>query len=492
VTTPAPIKAAEPATPVFAGNANADQPMRVGVLPRDNEPGAQPLVKSAADKAVPKPEAGPSVPVISHGANVPPPPSSYRKDEILTDKLTPAARARVEQLGYEIQERSRVGLTRILLPPQREAYEIRRGLGEEFPQQGFAFNFFYEPYRHVLDNVPIEGEVPVGSSVGCTTERCYGRRVVGWKDHLSACAKGVKVGVIDTGFDRAHPAFTKRGSMPEPTIVMSPQNKADRAPNWHGTGVLSLLAGAATSSTPGLIPDADFLVADAFFPNSRGRPVTDTLHLLEALQRLYEHGAQIINLSLVGPYDDVLHSRIAYLSKRRGIVFVAAAGNGGPDAPPGYPAAYPEVIAVTAVDSNAKGYRDANRGSYINVAAPGVRIWTALPNEREGMLSGTSFAAPFVTAIAAVTYNNSALKAQIAARRFTLDPKETTLAGFYVDKVEDGDSKSQRETYGRGLIKAPPDCMPKDQPQSWATKVIPRVAAPAEGWLADVKPASFR
>ena len=478
--------------PVFAGNASADQPMRVGVLPRENEPGAQPLVKSAADKAVPKPEAGPSVPVISHGANVPPPPNSYRKNEILTDKLSPAARARVEQLGYEIQERSRAGLTRILLPPQREAYEILRGLGEEFPQQGFAFNFFHEPYRHVLDNVAIEGEVPVGSSVGCTTERCYGRRVVGWKDHLSACAKGVKVGVIDTGFDRAHPAFTKRGSMPEPTIVMSPQSKADRAPNWHGTGVLSLLAGAATSSTPGLIPDADFLVADAFFANSRGRPVTDTLHLLEALQRLYEHGAQIINLSLVGPYDDVLHSRIAYLAKRRGIVFVAAAGNGGPDAPPGYPAAYPEVIAVTAVDSNAKGYRDANRGSYINVAAPGVRIWTALPNDREGMLSGTSFAAPFVTAIAAVTYKNSALKAQIVARRFALDPKETTLAGFYVDKIEDGDSKSQRETYGRGLIKAPPDCMPKDQPQSWAAKVVPRAAAPAEGWLADVRPASFR
>ena len=121
-----------------------------------------------------------------------------------------------------------------------------------------------------------------------------------------------------------------------------------------------------------------------------------------------------------------------------------------------------------------------------------IPAYAGSTNEREGMLSGTSFAAPFVTAIAAVTYNNSALKAQIAARRFTLDPKETTLAGFYVDKIEDGDSKSQRETYGRGLIKAPPDCMPKDQPQSWAAKVIPRVTAPAAGWLAVVKPASFR
>jgi hypothetical protein len=85
------------------------------------------------------------------------------------------------------------------------------------------------------------------------------------------------------------------------------------------------------------------------------------------------------------------------------------------------------------------------------------------------------------------------LKAQIAARRNWLDPKETTLAGFYIDKVEEGDSKRQRETYGRGLIKAPPDCMPKDhQPQPWAAKVVPRVTAPAAGWLTDVKPASFQ
>jgi subtilisin family serine protease len=489
--TPTFTRTADPATPVAAASPVTDQPMKVGVLSRDNEPGAQPLVKSAADKAVPRPENGPSVPVVAHGAHIPPPPNSYRKQEILTDKLPPPVRARVEQLGYEIQEKSRGGLTRILLPPKLDAYEILRGLEEEFPRQGFAFNFFYEPYRHVLGNAPIEGRVPVGSSEGCSTERCYGRRVVGWQNQLSACTRGVKVGVIDTGFDATHPTFKLLGER-QPKVVMTPRDTANRAPDWHGTGVLSLLAGAPTSSTPGLIPDADFLVADAFFANSRGQPSTDTLHLLEALQRLYEHGAQIINLSLVGPYDDVVHNRIEALSKHGGVVFVAAAGNGGPEAPPGYPAAYPEVIAVTAVDSSAKGYTSANRGSYINVAAPGVRIWTALPDSHEGMLSGTSFAAPFVTAIAAVTYNNSPLRAQIAARRQWLDPKEATLAGFYIDKVADGDSKSQRETFGLGLIKAPPDCMPKDQPQPWAAKVVPRVTAPAAGWLTDVKPASFQ
>jgi subtilisin family serine protease len=118
--------------------------------------------------------------------------------------------------------------------------------------------------------------------------------------------------------------------------------------------VLSLLAAAATSSTPGLVPEAQFLVADAFFKNAFGRARTDTVHVLEALQRLEEHGAQIINMSLVGPSDELVHERIADMSAK-GVVFVAAAGNGGPAAPPGYPAAYKEVIAVTAVDDTESG-----------------------------------------------------------------------------------------------------------------------------------------
>ena len=185
------------------------------------------------------------------------------------------------------------------------------------------------------------------------------------------------------------------------------EDKADRAPNWHGTGVLSLLAGAAKAARPVSFPTPKFLIADAFFRNATGRARTDTVRMLEALQRLDEHGAQIINMSLVGPSDDLVHERIVDMSTRKGVVFIAAAGNGGPAAPPGYPAAYKEVIAVTAVDDRKRSYDYANRGRYIDVAAPGVRIWTALPDNKEGMLNGTSFAAPFVTAIAAVTYNSS-------------------------------------------------------------------------------------
>jgi subtilisin family serine protease len=77
---------------------------------------------------------------------------------------------------------------------------------------------------------------------------------------------------------------------------------------------------------------------------------------------------------------------------------IAAAGNLGPDGPPRYPAAYAEVIAVTAVDLLGQTYEHANRGPYIDVAAPGVHIWSAGASGHGKFFDGTSFATPFVTA----------------------------------------------------------------------------------------------
>jgi subtilisin family serine protease len=84
------------------------------------------------------------------------------------------------------------------------------------------------------------------------------------------------------------------------------------------------------------------------------------------------------------------------------VVLVAAAGNGGADAKPAYPAALPEVIAVTATDDGDQLYKDANRGSYIAVAAPGVDIIAAAPKGAYDISSGTSLAAAHVSGIAAL------------------------------------------------------------------------------------------
>jgi subtilisin family serine protease len=482
---PAPPPAAseprppENASETPAARAEFEPPMRIGAAPPDKD-GDGRLGRLSADKPGKTGRTGVAPAVRSWASRLPPPDGTYNPQEVLGFNLTPAAHQRLRQLGFNPTPNAPSGLSVITVPEGMDAWTAQRRLEAEF-QQGFALNLFYQPYHNVMDSASITGVVPVSGSEGCKTERCYGPKVIGWQPNFGACAKGVKIGVIDTGYDAAHPAFAGLKA----TIVT--EDKANRSPNWHGTGVLSLLAGAAKSSTPGLVPEAEFLIADAFYKNALGRARTDTGRLLEALYKLDKYDAQVINMSLVGPSDEPVHEIIADMSARKGVVFVAAAGNGGPAAPPGYPAAYSEVIAVTAVDDRKRSYDYANRGPYIDVAAPGVRIWTAQPDKMEGMLNGTSFAAPFVTGIAAAIYNSTPLRKQLREARQPLDPKGAILAALTVEKLGNGERNDQ---YGRGLVKAPSSCGPTAAPAvADARKTLPTTAASGQG---DIKPAAYR
>jgi subtilisin family serine protease len=214
------------------------------------------------------------------------------------------------------------------------------------------------------------------------------------------------------------------------------------APSGHGTGILALLGGRPDSSTPGLIHKATFLVASIFFIDD-GEAVTDTVSLLNALNWMSVSDVKLVNMSFSGPQDDLLEARIMKL-RSQGVVFAAAAGNEGLAASPSYPAAYPQVIAVTAVDKKLQVYPSANRGVYIDVAAPGVRVWTAIPNSRDGYRSGTSFAVPFVTAVLAIQ------------RSETL----RLLKDDLLDQIKTVPLEPRRRspTYGRGLLQAPGEC----------------------------------
>ena len=68
-------------------------------------------------------------------------------------------------------------------------------------------------------------------------------------------------------------------------------------------------------------------------------------------------------------------------------------------AQPMYPAAYPEVVAVTATDDRGRAFRLANRGEYVDIAAPGVNIRHAQAGGGFAASSGTSYAVPFVSAV---------------------------------------------------------------------------------------------
>jgi subtilisin family serine protease len=119
----------------------------------------------------------------------------------------------------------------------------------------------------------------------------------------------------------------------------------------------------------------------------------------EALARALAWMAQIrvsvINVSLVGPPNTLVAAAVRALSAR-GARVVAAVGNDGPAAPPAYPASYPEVIAVTAVDARDRVLPEAGRAAHIDYAAPGAEMSAAGPSGGLAAVRGTSFAAPIV------------------------------------------------------------------------------------------------
>jgi subtilisin family serine protease len=164
--------------------------------------------------------------------------------------------------------------------------------------------------------------------------------------------------------------------------------KPGSGPAGHGTAIASILASEGSRK----------LYSANIFRGGRGsRPFTSADALVEALEWMMANKVRVVNISLAGPRNIVL-DRLISRAISNGMVIVAAAGNGGPTAPPAYPAAVGKVLAVTAVDGDMRVYRYANQGRYITVAAPGVLEPAADDKGGIAQFSGTSFATPHVAA----------------------------------------------------------------------------------------------
>jgi Subtilase family len=418
---------------------------------------------------------------------LPPPPDTYKQDELLMAKPSRKLLEEMDKRHYKVTPIGPSGLAKVTLTPEApRAWDVQRELQANFTDQNVGLNFIYKPYYKPYH--PQDGS----KSPLPALNRNDVLALIGWeeKQNLAACAVGVKVGMIDTFVSRnTHPTFAKTNLE---SVNLALKQDAPPAPHWHATGVLSVMAGLPRTSMPALIPDAEFTAVNVFFTNKDGQLETDTAHLTEALAYLSEKRVQIVNMSLSGPKDALVHARIVDMAQK-GVVFVAAAGNGGPDAPPSYPAAYEQVIAVTAVDRKGGNYDHANRGAYIDVAAPGVQIRAALPEGKEGALSGTSFAAPFVTALAAIAYRDSGLDRAVRSGQAPLDPKGMMLAQL----LGKNELKKRDPVYGHGLIKAPEKC----GEQRWmssvtaaplpASALAPGASAVSGSWFPSVTPASM-
>ncbi|MEQ1941179.1 S8 family serine peptidase [Mesorhizobium sp. VNQ89] len=199
----------------------------------------------------------------------------------------------------------------------------------------------------------------------------------------SASGENVRVGVIDTAIDETHPAI--REAIAGEFDAMPGTEVTTRD---HATSVAGLIAG--TGGFRGMAPGAKIYHARAF---EGGRSTMD--FILSALDWAAEQEVRIINMSFVGPKNELLQEACD-AARSRDIVLVAAAGNNGPKAPFGYPAAYPGVIAVTATDDKDALMPQANRGGYIFVSAPGVNVLAPAGGGTD-LVTGTSFAAAVVS-----------------------------------------------------------------------------------------------
>ncbi|MCS6881049.1 MAG: S8 family serine peptidase [Oscillochloridaceae bacterium] len=208
----------------------------------------------------------------------------------------------------------------------------------------------------------------------------------------------VVVAVLDSGVDGDHPDLAGKVLPGFNTLNGSPDARDD---NGHGTAVAGLIAANTDNNAgiAGLCWECRILpvkVVDA-------RGVGNDASLAAGIRWAADNGARVINMSLGGEGDSrLLREAIAYAAAR-GIVLVAASGNereiGNPVT---YPAAYPDVIAVGATGNTDTITGFSNTGDYLDLAAPGVGLWTTLPGGRYGPPNGTSFSSPYVAGAAAL------------------------------------------------------------------------------------------
>lgn len=177
----------------------------------------------------------------------------------------------------------------------------------------------------------------------------------------------------------------------------------------HGTAVASLLVGR-DGPFRGAADGAKLYVADVY----GGSPAAGSASaIVRALAWAASKQPDAISISLVGPSNLLLQRAVSILAAR-GITMVAAVGNDGPAAPIQYPAAYPGVTAVTAVDARDRALPEAGRAARLDFAAPGADMAAALPGRGYARVRGTSFATPLVAARLAATGSSSALGGELA------------------------------------------------------------------------------
>jgi hypothetical protein len=231
-------------------------------------------------------------------------------------------------------------------------------------------------------------------------------------------------GAAPAGPDIATPVGIIDGAPGSQTAVREARGFAKGAPlpSNHGSAVASLLLQAGARN---------LRVADIYGADPAGG---NALALARGLGWLVAQGSKVVTISLVGPRSPLVARAVA-AAQHRGVAIVAAVGNDGPAAPPSFPASYPGVIAVTAVDGRNRPLIEAGRAAHLDYAAPGADMLAVDARGRSVRVRGTSYAAPLVAARLAAAWG----------------PRDAAVARLDREARDLG-TRGADAAFGRGLV----------------------------------------
>ncbi|HEC14448.1 MAG TPA: hypothetical protein ENI72_01700 [Rhodospirillales bacterium] len=348
------------------------------------------------------PRAAPSPDFRGSARSRPDPKDRFEPGEVIV--LNPPKRfeAKIEKLRFTVLEKvSLPGLSSAL-------YRLGTPPGKPVP---VALKLLSSQFSGLVADANHYFELQAGEEASLSRLKVTARMAAGWDKVSGSCGMGVKIGMVDASVDVTHPAFSGRN------LRFISFNRRDRKPGSakHGTAIAAMLIG--NKKWGGLLPGAELLAANMFEVNAAGRTVGSALGLAKALNWMVMSRVHAINLSIAGADNKVMR-RIFSKVTAKGITLVAAVGNKGWSDKRAYPAGYNGVLTVTAVGDGNRIYRRANMGNYIDFAAPGVKIWTAVPGGG-ALQSGTSMATPFVTALLAldIAFKRSPSPAKVLVRQ---------------------------------------------------------------------------
>jgi subtilisin family serine protease len=217
-------------------------------------------------------------------------------------------------------------------------------------------------------------------------------------------AKGIRVGVIDSGIDANHP------DLPDPEIYRHSGFRAQDVVG-HGTHVAGTIA-AKTNNRVGSAGVADAQLAVwKVFPDDPNDPYLDSESYLRALGEVVDEQVAVVNLSIGGGAYSEVEALLFAEAISAGVTIVAAMGNDHEEGnPTSYPAAYDDVISVGSIAADRRRSIFSNTGRHIDLLAPGSHILSTVPTRRSAQRretdhaawTGTSMATPHVTAAAAL------------------------------------------------------------------------------------------